>query len=260
MHAIEQDPQLELDLSFSAEQSKFENLIDASPDVVQSAFETEGKRVCSCVDEGAQDGSLRLAGAGILHPDGPEAVAQLLRQQNIDEVSSHDNCGAAKEAYYRAHGLSESATVEQADIDAFAEAWATDVARRAGLTATHQRAVELHRPADRHDAVAIYLDGTGETFRQQVLDGPKGFVVSTKGISSHDVMGTVDFVHAIARGDHGFGERFTADHPMRIILLGEIDPDIRQQLATRTVNDPAMSVSELQVPAEITASLVEAES
>lgn len=261
MSTVDRGPEYELDLEFSAVQAQAERLTELSPDELRAAFEQEGDRVCSCVDEGAVDGGYRLAGAGILHPGGSEAVAKLLRAENVTEVSSHDNCGAAKEAYRRRHGLPADATISPEDVNAFAQAWAEEVAAKAKIRASHQGVDDLHRPAERHEAVVVYVDATG-AFRPTAAAEqlPAGFVVSANGLSADDVVGTVAFVDHIARSDHGYGDRFSADQPLRYVLVGEVDPEIRRGLEQRQATDPAVTVADLPIPEEIRNPLVEMES
>ncbi len=244
-------PQLELDLQFAEVQDKAAHVHELEPETLAAAFETEPTNVCSCVDEGAKDGKVRLAGAGISHPGGAEAVAALLREQGVTEVSSHDHCGAAKSAYYREHGLPVDATVSQTDINAFARAWAEEVAAKAGIRASHQSADELQRPVEYHEAGVVYIVGDvgTQTFKQRTVERlPPGFVVSTAGISVDEVTKTVAFVDGIARSDHGFGERFSSDQPLRYIIVGEVDPQLHAALSARTESDESLVLTTLPLP------------
>lgn len=210
------------------QQQKVEQLPTLLPEKLEPAFE-HANGVCSCIDEGT-NGDIRLAGSGILHPGGIEAVAKILRQQDVQEVTSHDNCGAAGIAYRRERGLPADADVAQADIDAFAADWSKRLADRLGARYRNIAASDMTRPPDFHNAAVVYIDSVGSFRPDRVPTLPQGFVITANLMDQQNILSESSLAANVALGDHGYGDRFTADAPLRIVMVGEATPDLQRAM------------------------------
>lgn len=177
-------------------------------------FETT-EHTCTCIDEGTH-GDFRLAGAGILDPEGFDHVVATMRQAGVTKVTSHADCGAVAMAAKRELGL--GASVDQ--ISTFGQDWAKRVAEKLGVPYEHLE--DLDRPDGEHDASVIYVDLVGG-FRPDRMAGslPKGFVVSGVPTSSAHVAEQVAVAVAIALGDYGsYSQLYSVDQPLTIVLVG----------------------------------------
>lgn len=244
---------MERESRWMTEREKIDQLDELTPEILAPAFEGEPGS-CTCVDEGT-GGDIRLAGSGILHPGGIEAVARILRQAGTKEVTSHDGCGAAKEAYRRAHGLPEGADIGGQAVNDFAKNWSKALSVKAGASFRHITTEEMDRPADWHDASSIYLDFTGRFQPHRVPNLPKGFVISGSLLRPDDLLSEIRLTAGIALGKKGYGDRFTAEQPLAVVIVGETDHsyeeaiqkiqiDFGDRLAIHSVAVPEMAVAE----------------
>ncbi len=168
---------------------------------------------CSCcVDEGIplqnnEQGCARIAGSGILL--GKERAQKLWQAVGLTEITAHEGCGAAA-LYCQAHAPNQANPSQYvADI---LRSWAEEVGLKFKYIST------LDRPAY-HSARAIVVDTTDSIRPNDVLAHPKAFVVTADG-SSQEIIDDVLLSAGIAFGDHAFGDRFTAEHPLLISLVG----------------------------------------
>jgi hypothetical protein len=167
---------------------------------IETAFVLR-ERSLVCVDEGIV-GGIHLAGSGVLLPF--EQLRKECGSAGIQELTTHDNCGAFKLMFPDDPNPNRSA-VE----------WGKETAALLGLPHRHIPAAAMNRPAYLHPAVAIYYDGAGVFNRIPGL--PMGFVVSRKHFSS--APDDLALCLQIAFGQHGFGDLFTPRNPMCVIPL-----------------------------------------
>jgi hypothetical protein len=158
------------------------------------------RRLC-CIDEGVCEG-LHVAGSGITM-ESPEEIDQLIREHGIEEIESHEGCGAAK---LMANGN---------DAEAYSKEWAKAVAERNNIRyAGHRPLKEMHRPANLHHAEICYYDGTGQFNRVHGSELPAGFTI-TRTLSP-SLVKDAELAELIAFGDHG-------SHKMMFVVLGGPD-------------------------------------
>lgn len=179
-----------------------------------------------CIDEGVEpeegEDAVYLAGSGILYKKNQikdpnerrKALATQLRGKNITGVRSHCGCGACA-LFAQEMGLG--------NVEKIAQEWGRRLAEDLGVP--YKGHVEpVRRPKKFHNALIAYYDGTGR-FEDPARAGlPPGFTYS-RGILDDAEQGAfeLDLARQIAMGAHGFGERFTPDHPFHLAVIG--DPD-----------------------------------
>lgn len=217
----------------------FSRLDTESPEEVFGAAKLEAATAIkptfiACVDERVkpEDRSLPkigVAGCGILWSAEQRATfIQNLRDEGIapQEANWHKHCGACGE-YCKGH---PGQTPEQAG----SQAAATLAAELGGETKVSTSGygpedVPMLEPADFHPARAIFVDGTGR-FNPSALNLPSelhGFLLSGRYYPDMETLaGETRFVENIAMGGHGFGERFTADAPLLLVLIGDKRSDV----------------------------------
>ena len=176
-----------------------QGLFDRIPSI-EDAFATPQPSV-RCVDEGVV-GGIHLPGSGVLLS--PEKLPGALLKAGIREITTHDGCGAF------ALGFPNEIDPNNASV-----AWGKRVAEQLGLSHRHITADEMDRPRDLHTAVAVYYDGTGNFNRVEGL--PRGFVVSRRRFDSGPE--DLQLCLKIALGGHGFGELFSEETPLSVVLL-----------------------------------------
>jgi hypothetical protein len=203
---------------------------------LENAFK-EVSQKCTCIDEGMTEGQVRSAGSGILYPGGATEVAALLHKMGIAEVTSHEGCGAAKKA-----AVEQGADPSEAEERGIAFAKEVVVLMNA-LRGPHEREVvhrhislaEMQRPAERHDAIAVYYDLTGRCNPAKVSELPKGFVVTRK--NNDRALADAQLAVQIALGKSGQGKEYFMKYPLRFIITAEPGADeevmnAREELAS----------------------------
>ncbi len=232
---------LELLLENGSEQyfkEKFPNL--------KLAFVNEMTAVV-CIDEGCAHkdyngrGKFTLAGAGILFPAKSEEerikiVAGLFIEIGIKNVASHEGCGAVGLGYQRDFPGS-AATKEE--LEEYGKSWVKKIIeekKRMAYEADHDHIVlaEMERPAEFHNARAIYFDGVGGFNPNKEIGLPMGFVISRRFLPSEYAGQELLVAAGIAFGHHGFGDLFTANEPLVIIPLAETEEqlaDLKTEIA-----------------------------
>lgn len=208
------------------ERQKIDNLTSLSPEQLRAAYEDE-PGVCTCIDEGT-DGDIRLAGSGILHPGGIEAVAMILRQEGVTEVTAHEHCGAAALAYRKAYPKHKA--IDNRLVDIFAADWSRQLADALGVPYRYITAPEMTRPAEFHDASVVYLDMVGHFQPRRVPELPTGFVISGQALSEEVTVAEVELAASIALGAAGYGSQFDLDNPLTLVVVGECAPRLQRKL------------------------------
>jgi len=166
-------------------------------------------RALRCID-GRTPGGVHLAGSGILMGiDKAKAFAQAAK---ADRITYHEDCGAARKWAMENHRGADEAT---ACAREFAEALADALSLPCAET-------PLAGPAGFHNETAIYYDGTGRFDASRLSSLPKGFIISRPyfGDDFPAALEEVKLAIGTALGEHGFGELFTPEHPLRVVAIG----------------------------------------
>lgn len=208
------------------ERQKIESLTTLTPEQLRVAYEDE-PGVCTCIDEGT-DGDIRLAGSGILHPGGLEAVAMILRQEGVTEVTAHEHCGAAALAYRKAYP--ERKDLDNSMVDLFAADWSRQLADTLGVPYRYITAPEMLRPVEFHDASVVYLDLVGHFQPRRIPELPTGFVISGQALSEEVAITEVELAASIALSSAGYGSQFDTDNPLTLVVVGECQPRLQHKL------------------------------
>jgi hypothetical protein len=128
-----------------------------------------------------------------------------LKKAEVDEFTTHADCGAFKAAY-----------PGESDSNRSCREWGEVQADKLGIKFRFIEKESICRPDGFHSAVAAYYDGSGGF---SLLEGlPRGFVVSRKAFSTGP--SDLAFYLKIAFGSHGFGELFTPQSPFHVVVLG----------------------------------------
>ena len=162
-----------------------------------------------CSDGRVKSGGpkVALAGEGILLDEADKNILDsVLNGKNII-VTGHEGCGAAKMAH-----------PEDANSDKFGYEGAEKLAANTG-----NKYVEVHQESFRspvHDERSLVIEGTLKFNCSDWAEFPPQFISSAAAIGLSDayVEKEVKALTGIALGDHGLGERFTAEHPFYIIV------------------------------------------
>jgi hypothetical protein len=230
---------------------------------MDKAFETEKKCVC-CMDEGTAHmdikGKFEMAGSGILYPAASweerlDKVADLLLDMGIEEVTSHEGCGAAKLACKRDG-------IQTEDPDAYGKKWSKDLQRALQAKKSGQETVSYHhieagkmvRDKDFHEARVAWFDATGK-FNPGALgeNAPLGFVIDYK----HDTQNAIKdeekvypfvelriaLLDIAFKADHGFGQKFDVSNPFVVVVMGEegSETDMLKERVTKFIDGLGLS-------------------
>src|SRR3989344_7706927 len=148
-------------------------------------------RVLRCIDE-RTGGGLHLGGSGVLLSNAIEVV----RSMNVEAITSHAGCGAAKMA-------AAEAGIPVERVEHYAEQWSRTLARQLGVP------YQGHLPVtpEFHIARVAYYDGTGQFDWSHIPGGlPAGFTISRKYLDPEYAKREIDIAASIAMGDHGYGD------------------------------------------------------
>lgn len=174
---------------------------------------------------GCSDGRIcehRLGGAGsfILAPE--EELEKFIRENKgrIKQVTSHDGCGAAAIKFKE---LKEAGKLPEGvnTADELGAAFAKNLADRLKAGYYHIPAREMS--GEVHNERTVYFDGTGRFNPLALKEMPTGFMCAGPklGFSREYCRKELAILCGIALGDHGFGERFSEDNPLYIIVSAE---------------------------------------
>ncbi len=167
---------------------------------IERAFTLSGRLLC-CGDEGVPHG-VHLPGSGVLLP--LEELKAVVAAAGIEELTSHDNCGAYRMKFPGDQNPNRGA-----------EEWGRRTASLLGIKHRHITAAGMDRPVSLHAATCVYYDGTGSFNRIPGL--PSGFVVSRR--FSPTGLQDLQRYLSIAFGEHGLGDRLTPRQPFHVIVL-----------------------------------------
>ncbi|MEK7461192.1 MAG: hypothetical protein AAB647_03205 [Patescibacteria group bacterium] len=179
-----------------------------------------------CMDEGVSLGDasateIGIAGSGIFLTDEEvEQLAATIRANRlpINSVTYHDACGAAG-LFAAEHGF---------DPTVAARAAAKRLMRALRLEGDPVRVgyngapIAMDRDPRFHRNRAVIIDGTGR-INAPILGLPAALQLSARYYPSpHRLREEVALAETIAMDPHGgFGERFTPDQPLLLILVGD---------------------------------------
>lgn len=199
----------------------FEKYIVSEPN--QAEIWRLPNRSLGCIDEGCAKTGYHLAGSGILL--GVDKTVGLVKKAGIDEVTSHDGCGAAG-LYAKREGL------DTAKSDNYGIVFSQKVAEIAGLKYRHITAEEMARPAEFHIARLAVYGGTGRFNPTAIQDFPAAFWISRH--LNPDANEELIISVQIALGNHGFGSLITQQEPFHVLVVGKKDAPL---LSAQTLND-----------------------
>jgi len=178
---------------------------------VMTGFKQKTGCVC-CMDDRTEDWQLRLAGSGILLAEEIwiEWIVELMKKYNVEEVTSHDDCGAAK-LYAKSKDL---------DLTKSDEYWiefSKALAEKAGLPYRH---IEIKKE---HAARCIYVDFTNRFNPMWIEWLPKGFQVTAKWMPLKHVIDEIEVAYIISTSDHSFWDLITQVTPFYVFIVGTPD-------------------------------------
>lgn len=157
-----------------------------------------------------------IAGSGLLLPPAERDLFVQNYKGKIKKLTTHRDCGAAGIAFkfLSTEDIPEGVTS--------ADEYGTYLGKKLAseLGAEHEF-IDLPEMAnDYHNEVAIVLDQTGSFDSTNLVNFPAHFVCSGAGLGfSEDYMsGELKTLAGIALGDHGFGNKFTNENPLYIIV------------------------------------------
>ncbi len=210
------------------------------PDIKHS-FAKNQNCVC-CIDEGTAhkdiNGEMKfaLAGSGMLFPavseqERLEAVAKILIERGVTDITSHGGCGAAGLAYHRDFPDADTHDNLKEKIENYSKSWADKLANKIkelGHPAerTHILAEDMERPVEFHNARVVYYDGVGGFNPNKEIGLPMGFVIERTYLPVSYAVEESKVAISIAFGAHGFGELFSSDLPFVIIVLAKNEEDL----------------------------------
>ncbi len=210
------------------------------PDWTQEVLKKDPDFI-GCVDERVKPGDhsnpkIGLAGCGVLwNPEKRRAAAEKIKAAGLSpsEVNWHKHCGACGEyCKGQAGELPEAVGKKTAE----------DLAQQLGAQVTSSGYaagdVPMTGPADFHPARAVVVDGTGR-FNISLLGKLEAFTLSAAYYpDTATLAGELAFIQNIAMGDHGFGQQFTAENPLIILLAGRAnDPTWNADTMQKTLQE-----------------------
>lgn len=207
----------------------------------------ESHETVCCMDEGTAhiadgENKFAMAGSGILYPAASwlerlDRVADLFIMLKVKKVTSHDGCGAAGIAWKRDGGKEGTGC---ATADEYGKKWVAELQEviNAKLKVSGDGTVEIAnvgskemvRPPEFHNARVVWVDGVGDFNPHKLGDKiPRGFLIEYGLIKENakteeereypfaELLVAID----IALGSHGFGNKFTKESPLLIVVLAQ---------------------------------------
>ena len=182
-----------------------------------SAFKLDDRHL-RCMDEGTP-GGIHAAGPLILK-DVEEAV-EILRGK-VDGVTSHEECGACT-LYATQNNL------DKQESDEYGKIRAKELAEKLSVPYSHIKLENMARPSGLHIARCTYYDTTLSFDPSKVEKLPLGFVISRGLYSDKKYPQTeLEVSIKIALGEHGFGEKFTADSPFYVVCVASDESELEK--------------------------------
>ena len=174
---------------------------------IMTAFKEKTGCVC-CMDDRTEDGQLRLAGSWILLAEEIwiDWVAKILKEHNVEEVTSHDDCGAAR-LYSKWKWLDVSKS------DEYAKEFSKDLAKRSWLPYRH---IKVDNP---HAARCIYVDFTNRFNPMWIHGLPKGFEITARWLPLKHIIDEIEVWYTIATWEHWFGSRIDENSQFYVFVI-----------------------------------------
>lgn len=192
-----------------------QNFFSAIPGIEKAFEPAPGEVAAMCIDEGCCGSGVHTAGSGCLRKDHGTLIAEL-KAAGVTEFTTHGGCGA--------WALAHPEIADAIDRDGAVKAWGEEIAKELGVPHRFIPSHELDR-AEFHDAVCAIYDGTGSFNRKGAAGLPHAFVASPSKFSS--AKDDTELAARIALGEHGFGERFSAERPF--LLIAAVDKSVPGQ-------------------------------
>ena len=174
----------------------------------------------NCSDGRVLDGKkIGIAGSGILLPDGDRERFVRDYRGKVKVLTTHADCGAAALKFKTLKPEQIPAGVTTADE------YGTYCGKKMAedLGAKHEYLEREEMANEYHNETGLVIDQTGRFDSTNLAGFPAHFVCTGAGLGfSAEYMKTeADTLARIALGHHGFGDRFTAEDPFRIVVAAE---------------------------------------
>lgn len=195
------------------ENGGFSDHVQKNKELASGAFSETVSCAC-CMDGRITMGGVRAAGVGLLlGPLARERFIRKLKAAGVTLVTRHPDCGA-EERYIAGR---KKKGVKRAVAEKEIEHWFGYLGRRLGG--------EVGKAAissEFHNERVIYYDFTG-TFNPAEAPGvfPPGFVITRKYLGGLAATKDAELGVEIAKGDRGFGARFSKKHPLIVVIVAE---------------------------------------
>jgi hypothetical protein len=180
---------------------------------------------------GCSDGRIkehRLGGAGDFILASPEEREKFIGENNgkIKEVTSHDGCGAAGLKFKAMQEAGEALPEGVITADELGIYYAKKLAEDLGAEYRHISAEEM--AGGIHNERVIYFDGTGKINPRALKEMPAGFISTGPkfGFSEKYCQRELSELSKIAFSHHGFGDKFTKENPLYIIISASDEEEL----------------------------------
>ncbi len=194
----------------------------------------EPKYVC-CIDERIpHNGSISIAGSGILIKDNPEIFeifVKYLKQKEIKQVRMHEDCGAVG-----LYAQEKNISIEKANKESLQ--WAQELTNALGGSSLEISEV-LPVDIGFHNALCAYIIFDNLSIPKDLF--PRGFEINASCVQFPQVLEQVAVSVDIALGHHGFGVLFTKDNPFTIVTVTKNGNDMD---TTQGCNDLAQTLKQ----------------
>jgi len=174
---------------------------------IMTAFKEKTGCVC-CMDDRTEDGQLRLAGSWILLAEEIwiDWVAKILKNHDVEEVTSHDDCWAARL-------YSELKWLDVSKSDEYAKDFSKKLAEKAELPYRH---IKVDYP---HAARCIYVDFTNRFNPMWIHGLPKWFEITARGLPLKHIIDEIEVWYTIATWEHWFWSRIDANSQFYVFVI-----------------------------------------
>lgn len=172
-----------------------------------------------CVDERVYDNAetascVNLAGSGIFVQDD---AACWIRSCNPKAITYHPDCGACT-MYAHKNNIADSPLI-------VAKTWAMELADQLGIPYYEIPEDQMTGPQGFHPARGLIIDGTGRIQAQKFPNDLPPMFINSYGAFPEQaetyLLEEIGVILEIAFGDHGYGERLTANTPFFVWIIGD---------------------------------------
>lgn len=217
-----------------------------------------------CMDEGTAHkdiGGLNkfcLAGSGILFPaiskeERLQKVSELFIKLGVENITSHGGCGAAGLAYKRDFPDKKEVTAQE--IENYAIDWSKSLTeeierKNAAAEHIHIAAEEMERPVEFHVARVVYYDNIGGFNPNKEIGLPMGFVIGRAFVPKEYALEELKVALNIAFGHHGFGELFTKEEPVVLLVMAKDEnglTDLKKEMEEAVKNNVNYTAGKIKI-------------